>query len=705
MGPSSLFTAVPLLLLVAALAPACTGEPAPLADLLCNRDTDCPSAMACQGGRCVEVPDPDCTLAEQCTSPRACQDTAGARCIAGRCHYPPRVCDTPPPNSCVTADGPFLSYPTVGLCDPGTDACVYEAREIACPNCATACLAACSAVTCPPLAGGCQRNGACLPGPPASCDYEQAPDGTACTQPQDVPPEQTGVCNAGLCGGCVWDEDCPGVPAECNDLGPTTTCQGVAGHGLCIDAACQVDLRPDDSACAGAVRTCPNNLKPIACTAEPDQPTAACPTSCAGNGDCVDGFACAGGQCTCRIGDPCDDGDDCTYDDACTTSGTCAGTPVTDHGGCQNDSSPCTIKYFCRNAATCGMYYPGSETSCSLTDVCAVNPHCNGGGSCVSDPCAGGNVCYPSFGCLPAPTFSVTATGACFDLRVAHAGTTALYVVTGPPGAHVVKYNRNVGCGQAGHAPADETPTSPGAAGAKFIDGAGNYTYLLGNAPVTNCEGGSYGRWDSYATVDGVATNHAESSVYNSGCWSSPPSRNLTTCAAVANYCSPCGLFGCPDGQYCDHYSGGTPVCRAPWFEPKPTCADVGVGHPGTTWFGDILAGYRVHGPEGARVHKFNLHQSCAGASWGEALETTEAARYIDSSGYYELIIGGLPAFSCGDLLDMMGSWASYATVGGDDTPQFPTVSTGSADGAYFNSQCGASGYGTCNAAQSYCYY
>jgi hypothetical protein len=355
-------------------ASACQAKTAPFADTLCNRDLDCAGYMACEDGRCVAVENAECSLSEQCTTPGTCQQVAGALCYAGRCHYAALSCASPPSNACADSDSTFVSYPTTGVCDLATGACDYTPTRIACALCATTCLPVCAGVQCDDLQGGCRSNGTCLPYTPPTCHYQEADLGSACSLPGEVAPTANGLCLGGACTTCLSDGDCPGAAVACDDPTATTSCQGRLGVGRCHAKICSIEWVDNDSACAGAVRLCLGNFKAVTCTADASQPVATCASTCTGNGDCLEGFACNGGSCTCRIGDLCSDPDPCHYNGQCQSDGGCLGTPVTANNGCQSDTTPCGKTRACNGTATCTEQEKNGAT-CPAPKTCSAG-HC-----------------------------------------------------------------------------------------------------------------------------------------------------------------------------------------------------------------------------------------------------------------------------------------------------------------------------------------
>lgn len=254
----------------------------------CTRNADCFFGESCSAGSCVAdvssaeqdagnapldagEPAPDaavvveCMSPSDCTSPGACTVAAGATCDDGTCRYPEVECTTPPEPQCVDGDAIFRRW-GAGACNPSTGTCEYTSIDQACANCTVTCLEPCAQLTCPEQSGGCLTNGLCqpgAPGTPATCAYEEASIGKACTQPSGA----AGFCSAGDCVECTDETHCDdGDPCTVDACSPTGTCQWTPGTGsaeVCDGADNDCNGLPDDdlvqscsSACGTGVETC-----------------------------------------------------------------------------------------------------------------------------------------------------------------------------------------------------------------------------------------------------------------------------------------------------------------------------------------------------------------------------------------------------------------------------------------------------------------
>jgi hypothetical protein len=160
--------------------------------------------------------------------------------------------------------------------------------------------------------------------------------------------------------------------------------------------------------------------------------------------------------------------------------------------------------------------------------ICFATCQCPSGEYCAKAPSSDSGICQ-------APEFRYVGTG---DTGVPHP-ILVRSTVTGPPGAAVRKYNRHVSCGSSAQWWEDTSLS-----GSTIGSGGGlEITYPL-TSPLP-CDLPILGRWESYFVVDGMASNIAEFTYYNSQatCISA-----VRTRAAASNYCpgSPCNGLGCP---------------------------------------------------------------------------------------------------------------------------------------------------------------
>ena len=232
-----------------------------------------------------------------------------------------------------------------------------------------------------------------------------------------------------------------------------------------------------------------------------------------------------------QTGEECDDGNSFD-DDACLSgcrSARC-GDGVVRTGVEECDS---TDRLSC--TTSCGTSGWQSCIGCSrwVCDPVPGDP-CNGvDDDCDTltdeDGCGYGRYCFEG-GCFDEPVFEQGP--ACADLGVAHPPPDVLsyYQVRGRPGAQVHKWNRHVSCPGAVAGEASET-----VAPADVRIGAdGNYRFTIETgSPITDCAFAVVGEWESWVIIDGVESNHARSTYYNSLC------PDVQTCTLGASYCPP----------------------------------------------------------------------------------------------------------------------------------------------------------------------
>ena len=377
----------------------CMGSP-------CTSKSDCAAQEVCVAGTCTPDRPPECAQDADCATPDVCQAAAGARCEAGRCQYPALPCRTPPPAQCANSDGTFLTFAGVGACDTSTGECRYDAMELACPSCVTTCLEPCRDVACDDDAGGCKSGGFCEPGAlgqPATCRYELALDGAACTLADGAP----GTCKAGVCAVCQVDADCddanPCTADACDAAARacrhTPTPGGCDAHDLCTtgdtcaDGVCRGQSRMACDAppgpCFLPVGQCDPGTGTCAYTA------AASGTACAAdNLECTQDVCDGNGACTHppkSAGVACQDGDLCTDGDACDGNGACRGTALT----CTDAPGVCGADRACDGSAACAQTFPGPAVGCDDGNACSHHDGCDGAGACrgTTYSCNDGDIC------------------------------------------------------------------------------------------------------------------------------------------------------------------------------------------------------------------------------------------------------------------------------------------------------------------------
>jgi len=411
----------------------------------CGGDGDCAAASHCAGGVCVAdlAPGQGCDRAAACAS-GVCVDGV---CCAGSCEGACERCDlegsagacTPLPLGTIEAAcGVFVCDGVGGAC-PATctsdDGCVADhfcdgqgacrpdlGAGAACGRDAQCGARVCSAGVC--CATACDE----------ACETCVAEPGT-CTPLADG--AAAAACGAMLCDGvggacpatCAGDADCAashfcdGQGACLPDVGAGEACgrDAVCAAGTsCVDGVCCT------SACGGACERCDLPSHEGACTPVGDGTFvvacgayacdgvgSACPTTCAGDGDCLAAFFCDAGLCRpdggpsapCAHDGQCGAGTTCV-DDVCCTSA-CAG--ACERCDLEGSAGACAPLNDGTLVAACGAYAcDGAGGACPTTCVgdgdCAADHFC-AAGACVPDVAAGA-ACERTAQC---------AAGACTD--------------------------------------------------------------------------------------------------------------------------------------------------------------------------------------------------------------------------------------------------------------------------------------------------
>ncbi len=111
-------------------------------------------------------------------------------------------------------------------------------------------------------------------------------------------------CRDGVCQlfECAVAADCPADIFTCQTVDLTTSCQGERSVGSCVEGSCLKVA--DDSACAGLLHACSDNLRPHVCSDAVHQVEPICPTACASDADCLDAYHCNNGTCVTQTGQP-----------------------------------------------------------------------------------------------------------------------------------------------------------------------------------------------------------------------------------------------------------------------------------------------------------------------------------------------------------------------------------------------------------------
>ncbi len=450
-----------------------------------------------------------------CSDDNAC--TENDQCADGTCGGPTKLCDDGKEctvNTCNPEVGcrfdpvPFGGECGDGHCD-GIGGCVTcanvgqacstgnpcERGEIRCVGGSPTCVAvgpAAAGTVCSAAAGACDLPEVCN-GVDTTCPTNRFQQGTTCRP---------------AAGACDVAETCTGTSAFCpgNTLqNPGFTCRAAAGAcdvaETCTgtDPVCPLDrLHSQGFTCRGSAGDCD---VAETCTGA----SAACPvdsfvpstTTCrAAAGTCDTAETCTGSTAACPRDDLQPSGTECrAAANACDTAEQCSGTSTS----CPGDDPGCATDEYCFNAQ------------------CFDRPTYDFRGG-EGDQCADQGIPHPS----PNPG----------------SGFLARALIRGRPGAPFAVQQRHLSCGGPFYDPGfncyetdsgDDTQIPPG----------GTCTLLLGhNNALQDCPNSIAGRWEQYAVVDGIETNHDFGNVYNST-FSCSVDPLPATCAEAQNFC-PC---------------------------------------------------------------------------------------------------------------------------------------------------------------------
>lgn len=234
-----------------------------------------------------------------------------------------------------------------------------------------------------------------------------------------------GSCQHGeLPSGCTG-EDCCNTASDCGPsfssasvctvLGSSTTCQGTRQEAVCVENVCASKTVNDDRGCAGQRRSCPNNLRAIACNAEANQPVAVCPSVCATDKDCVEGYTCDGSACVmifgvgtpCSVGTPCPSSGLKCENGVCCAAGAsrCCATSSACDGGLRCDTPVAACVTSCTNYEDTDCADPAEVC---IADECVEKVpdggSCTVSAECASDNCDNGTCCTGACaGCTGTP--------------------------------------------------------------------------------------------------------------------------------------------------------------------------------------------------------------------------------------------------------------------------------------------------------------
>jgi len=355
-------------------------------DYGCTNDADCPAGRAC-------LPDPTsgelfCVVAATTDAGSDTGIDAGsdAGSDAGPDAGPDGGSDAGSDAGSCTLDCSGLDDQcNVGVCDPGSGACVAQPANggAACDDgqfCTVG--ETCGAGTC---GGGAPRD--CDDGDDCSVDscddtagaclHPDAPDGTLCAASGGC--LVGGTCTAGLCNASIPAPS--GTP--CDDA----------------DACTSADVCDAAGSCAGAAVTCDDTN---ACTADSCAPASGCVFTPVPNGTtcddalfCTVGDQCTAGACGGAARDCSASADQCSSAACDEATNACVAVPLP--GG-----TPCDDGLFCNDGETCtgGVCGGGGPTDCSgAADQCNSASCDEGANACVPVPLAGGTPCDDGLFC------------------------------------------------------------------------------------------------------------------------------------------------------------------------------------------------------------------------------------------------------------------------------------------------------------------
>jgi hypothetical protein len=450
----------------------------------CQTDAECASGYSCVGGICLVSGGQPCTTDAQCGS-HFCRDgvccNEDCRGLCEKCSLPGSIgtCTaipggTDPDNEC--AEEAQSTCGQTGACSGVRGACQKYASGTVC-----------QAQTC---VGGLQTNaktcngtGTCVTPTPATvscfpyvCNSTTQACFTSCATDAECasgygcasgvckkvlgqPCTVASECKSGHCADLVCCESaCSGTCEKCNLPNRAGFCDPVP-VGQDPDGECPAEapstcgrlggcsgnrscsLHPEGTVCLAAfcsgntsnlARTCNGNGACLdrgtqACSPYTCNPsTGLCRASCAGDEDCIAGYACAGGVCKKALGQGCSGDLECASgfcaDGVCCESrcngicekcnqsprqGYCDPVPAgTDPDNeCPTDApSSCQRTGFCSGSRSCALYASGT--------VCLA-PFCSGNVSNLARTCNGTGTCQEGGTLACAPYICDSASGLC----------------------------------------------------------------------------------------------------------------------------------------------------------------------------------------------------------------------------------------------------------------------------------------------------
>ena len=376
----------------------------------CTSDSNCISGDYCSGGQCVPKiqQGQPCTSGSQCATGVCadgvcCNMACGGQCqacnVSGSVGTCVAVTGTPvPPRPACTGDGSLCSGSCNGV---NTTACTYPTSSTQCRN------ASCTNGV-ETFASSCNGAGSCPAAVTASCSpYVCGPTSCLTTCASDADCVSSDYCGGGLPGTCL-PKQALGQSCSANNQCASAFCT----DGVCCTSACNGG-GCDRCNLAGSVGTCTiassgfagnPSCSPYVCNGT----SAACPTSCTSDSNCISTDYCSNGQCVQKVqqGQACSSNAQCQtgfcVDGVCCNSacggqcqacnlagsvGIChavTGSPVPPRAACSGDGSVCNGS--CNGVNTSSCTYPTAATQCRsascTSGVQTLSAFCDGAGNC-----------------------------------------------------------------------------------------------------------------------------------------------------------------------------------------------------------------------------------------------------------------------------------------------------------------------------------
>jgi len=410
----------------------------------CGVNGDCLGGT-CGAGVCLRSAGETCSSNGQCaagfcTDGVCCESACGGTCEA--CNLPGRAgrCDALPAGqaSAECPADPVSSCGGAGFCSGARSCALYTSGTVCAP-------ASCLSATVAAAADTCNGGGACVDAgttdcAPYGCNTASGACRTSCALTSECAAGFTcsggtcrlvkaagqacgadGECGSGFCtDGVCCGSRCAGTCEKCNQAGGLGVCNAIA-FGQDPDNECPTDAAPTcgrTGTCSGA-RSCAlypagtqcaapscvsattanradtctgsgtcsdagvQDCSPYACSG-----SGSCRTSCAADGDCAAGFACAGSVCKKADGGTCTGAADCLSGACC--AGLCSNT-LLDPNNCGGCGSACALPNATAtctggacNVAACNASFANCDGSPATGCETAINTLSDCGGCAIA---------------------------------------------------------------------------------------------------------------------------------------------------------------------------------------------------------------------------------------------------------------------------------------------------------------------------------